>query len=173
MSDTRNDSTARTELRLTKAALVVILLGLCVVGRRTSTWPIITWPMYSATRKQVPPPVTHTVELRVIDETGRSHRVVPTDIIAKGRQEVAERAIVEAFDPDTPPFLIDAHRRYLAGVMRRKWPEARLLTIEGWRTEWAVDPFKLPPLDLSNPTRKFVIGSFTIEGNDSVKGAGR
>lgn len=157
---------ARNELRLTKLALLVILLGLCVVGRRTVGWPIITWPMYSASTKGVPPPVTFDVELRIIDDTNRALKLLPVDIILKGRQEVAERAIIEAFDPETAESLREAHRRYLGGVVLRRLPEAGTVIIEGWKIEWAVDPFKLPPLDLQNPSRQVMMGRFVVSRDD-------
>jgi hypothetical protein len=154
------------ELRLTKLALAIILLVMSVEGRRTSPWPIITWPMYSSSRKPVPAPTTFTVELRVVDEAGRMQKLTPTDIILRGRQEVAQRAMIEAFDPATPASLRDAHRRYLAGVVLRRLPDARTITVECWRTEWAVDPFNLPPLDRQDPIRSFAIGRFVVSSSD-------
>jgi hypothetical protein len=154
------------DLRLTKVSLALILLGMSVVGRRTSPWPIITWPMYSASRKPIPPPTTFEVELRAVDDTGRAHKLAPADIILAGREKVAARAIIEAFDPATPQPLRDAQRRYLAGVVLRRLPDARTVAIEGWRTEWEVDPFKLPPLDVHNPSRSFVFGRFVVSSSD-------
>ena len=149
------------QLQLTKAALLVILVGLCVVERRITAWPLVTWPMYCCSEKGFPPPSASAIELRVtVRAGGMQHKVTPLDILSKGRNGVVERAMQSAFD-DANTALRDANRTYLTKVVERILRAGPLDTVEGWRLEWAVDPLALPPLDRDHPVREVRLGGFS------------
>lgn len=163
------ERTARRDqiaLLLTKLSVILILLGFVVVKRRPDAWPIAPWTMYSRHTNQIPPPITSEVELRLIDASGQSHRLLPTDLIPAGRRTVITRVMREAFDPDLAQPQRDAQRQYLAGIVTRRLPDQTRIVVEGWRTEWAVDPFALPPLDMSNPARTVLLGRFEVTISD-------
>lgn len=52
-------------LRTIKISLLVFLLGICVVGKRKSTWPIVSWALYSeySARFRQPEPSVSVIEL--------------------------------------------------------------------------------------------------------------
>ena len=95
-------------------------------------WPVAPWTMYSRHTNTIPPPVASEVELRLIDGTGQVHRIVPTDLIPRGRRSVLARAMREAFDPAIPQPLRDGQRQYLATVVSRRFPEQTRMTVEAW-----------------------------------------
>jgi hypothetical protein len=119
--------------------------------------------MYGNRTSLAPPPITSEVTLRIVEEGGRTHRLSPVEIFPKGRQEVAERVMREAFDANMPELRREALQRYLEAVVRRRVPDTGTLTIEGWRTEWIVAPLALPPLDLAGPSARVNIGSFVAK----------
>lgn len=149
-------------LLLTKLALALILLGFAIVKRRPDAWPVAPWTMYSRHANRVPPALTSEVELRIIDASGTIHRLLPTDLIPRGRRTVIIRAIEEAFDPAISPELRNAQRQYLAGIIARRFPDQGRIAIEGWRMEWIVQPLELPPLDFANPARVAQFGRFDV-----------
>jgi hypothetical protein len=157
--DNRLHSTARRQLRLTKAALLVVLVGLCVVELRITAWPIVTWPMYGRRTTVFPLPSASAIELRVTVDR-RLHKLTQVDFFPMGRTSVAERAMQYAFD-DTDPSLRDLHRTYLVQVVKRILRTDELDTLEGWRLEWVVDPLALPPLDRARPIREVRLGGFS------------
>lgn len=159
-SDNRPHSTDQKQLQLIKIALLVILVGLCVVGRSIGAWPIITWPMYDRRTTSFPQPRASGIELRVTTRAGGVHKLTRVDFFPMGRTRVAERAMKSAFD-DSDPKLLHAYRTFLINVVQRVFPAEELDTIEGWRLEWTVDPLALPPLDRARPVREVRMGGFS------------
>lgn len=150
---------SRRELWITKAVLLIIVLGLCVVGKRIALWPIVTWPMYSAIMPEFPAAAACTIELRVVSSRAEIHTLAPSDLIQLDRAPVAEKIIKYAFG-DGDRALRDAHRVYLANLAKRVLSGVEVETIQGWRVCWEVDALALPPLDRSHPVQEVLLGSF-------------
>jgi hypothetical protein len=149
------------ELRRTKAALLIILLGIGVVGRRRAGWPITTWPMYSRRETTFPPSLASAVELRAISRAGEVYRLAPYYLFLRGTAAagIAQQAIELAF-VDGDRQRRKANRAYLTGVVADTLPGVDIAKIQGWRHEWTVEPLAQPPLDRNHPSREFMLGSF-------------
>lgn len=92
------DPASRRELWLTKVVLLIIVLSLCVVGKRMALWPIVTWPMYSARMPQFPAASACAIELRVVSSRAEIHKLAPSDLISIDRASVADKSLAYAFD---------------------------------------------------------------------------
>ena len=146
-------------LRRTQLALIVILLGLLVAGRRISLFPIMTWPMYSTRTTPYPGPLASRLELRVIDRATGSvvARLDPAELVSAERDEVVPAVIREAEGEgglDAAP----AHRAYLLHLARIALPGMELDSVEAVRTEWEVEPLGIPPLARDRPVRHTLRG---------------
>lgn len=154
-------------LRLTIFALALIVAGLCIVGKRTATWPIITWPMYSTRETPVPGPRADHVHMRIIDADGSSRRISSNDIFPMGRSGPARRLFVEAFEHPDPPRRA-LHGQYLADVVARShWAQAPF-TVEVWEYEWDVVPLELPPLEYDKPAQRRRVGAFKVAADGAI-----
>jgi hypothetical protein len=163
-SDDRVRSAARRQLQLAKIALLVILVGLCAVGRSIVAWPIITWPMYDRRTTSFPPPTASGIELRVTTPAGDVYKLARPDFFPMNRGRIAERVMQSAFNDANLP-LLHADRTYLLNVVKRILRADELNRIEGWRLEWAVNPLALPPLDRARPVREVRLGAFSTALN--------
>lgn len=149
----------RRELWIAKAVLLIMVFGLCVVGRRVALWPIVTWPMYSRRISEFPAASACAVELRVVNSMGDIHILAPSDLIPLDRAPVAEKIIKYAFG-DGDRALRDAHRVYLANLAKRALSGAEVETIQGWRVCWEVNPLVVPPLARRHPVQGVLLDSF-------------
>lgn len=109
-----SSSNARWALRLTKISLLILLLGVCVVGKRKSTWPVVSWALYSGytARFRPPEPAVSVTELRVYTPTGELQIVKPEQILTLPRDSLSHNIVAHAFD-DTDAGVRDESRRYL------------------------------------------------------------
>ena len=109
-----SNSNALKALQLTKISLLIFLLGIAIVGRRESTWPIVTWILYGgySARYRPPKPSVSAVELRAYAATGELHIVKPEQLLSVPYDSLSHSIVEQAFD-DADADLRDASRRYL------------------------------------------------------------
>lgn len=162
---------SRRELRVTKVVLLIIVLGLCVVGKRYALWPIVTWPMYSTLMPQLPAAACAT-ELRVVSSRAEMYKLAPSDLIPMDRAGDADKSLEVAFN-DSDHFSRDAYRVYLATLVRRALPDVEVETIQGWKVCWEVDPLAVPPLNRDRPVTETLLDSFTASPRASDPKGGR
>lgn len=167
--DSGSHASARRSLCLTKAALLLIGLGMLVAGKRISTWPIQTWPMYSTSTPTFPPPLAAMVELRVVDGDGDIQRLAPWDLFPFDGSEIAATIFEHAFEHRDQRSR-DADRTYLMELINRRRGGARAEVVQGWRLEWTVAPLAVPPLHRDAPTREVFLGSFSASHYNSARG---
>lgn len=146
---------------MTKAALAVMILGFCIVGRSALLWPIDTWPMYARFTAQFPGPLATEWELRAITREGRSLRLAPTDLLPYERVSALPRIVSAAFVELESPTR-EATRAWLTGVVERATRGATLERIEFWKVSWEVDALALPSLDVEAPLREIRQGSYRV-----------
>ncbi|MGF1478319.1 MAG: hypothetical protein ACFB4I_02340 [Cyanophyceae cyanobacterium] len=130
-----NNSNALKALQLTKISLLVFLLGVGVVGKRESTWPIVSWILYSgySARYRPPKPSVSAVELRAYTATGGSHLVKPEQLLFIPYDSLSHSIVEQAFDT-TDTDLRDASRKYLMrAVSRLIRANSNIETIQAWR----------------------------------------
>jgi hypothetical protein len=146
-------------LWLTKAALLVIVIGICVVGKRLTLWPIVAWPMYSTYAPKYPPPTAEIEQLRVVSETDEVYRFLPADLLSFERHKTVQRLIKEAFSDRAK------QRQTLTELVAHNLPGVEIKKIERWQLEWQVDPLALPPLERNRPDREIFLGSFNTRSD--------
>lgn len=158
-----SNSPAPIALHLTKISLLFFLLGLCIVGNRKSTWPIVSWSLYSgySARFRPPEPSVSDTELRVYTTTGELYVVEPEQILTMPRDSLSHSIVEKAFD-DTDVGVRDASRRYLmSAVSSLIAADSPIKTIQVWESSYQVEPLKVPPLQLQNPSAEVMLGSFS------------
>lgn len=156
-------------LQLIKISLAFFLLGICVVGRRETTWPMITWILYSggSPRFRPPEPSISIVELRAYTAAGDLHVVKPEQLLSIPYDSLSHDIVEQAFsDTDTP--VRDESRRYLAGAVSRLIDaDSEIQTIQAWNLSYQIDPLEVPPIQRQSPATEMMLGSFSKE--DSPK----
>lgn len=159
------NSNARQALRLTKIFLLIFLLGICVVGKGKSAWPIVSWALYSeySARFRPPEPSVSAIELRVYTTTGELHVVKPEQLLSVPRDSLAHKIVKHAFD-DADVSLRDASRRYLMrAVSNLVRANSEIKTIQAWNISYQVEPLAVPPIQLQAPTSQVMLDSFSRE----------
>lgn len=152
-------------LKLTKIFILIFSVGIFVVGRRETTWPIITWILYSgySDRFRSPKPSVSAVELRVYTATGERYTVKPERILSLPYDSLSHSIVAKAFD-DTDIEVRDASRNYLINAVSRFLDtDSEIQTIEAWEISYEVEPLKVPPLHKENPTQKIMLGNFSLQ----------
>ncbi len=153
-------------LQLTKISLLIILLGVSIVGKRESTWPIISWALYSgySARFSPPEPSVSVTELRVYTTAGNLDIVKPEHILTIPYDSLSHSIVENAFD-DSNVNHRDASRRYLMGAVLRFMDEenSQIKTIEAWNLSYQVKPLMVPPIQIQAPTSEVMLGSFSKE----------
>lgn len=165
-----NKSTALQTLRLTKITLLIFLLGICVVGKRKSTWPIVSWALYSeySARFRPPKPLVSATELRVYTTTGKLHIVRPEHILTVPRDSLSHEIVEHAFD-ESDISLRDASRKYLMNAVSKLIHEnlihenSEIKTIEAWEISYKVEPLAVPPIQLQYPISEVMLDRFAAE----------
>jgi hypothetical protein len=150
------------ELRTNLAILIVILLALCVVGRKTQFWPIMTWPMYSTLTSQFPTSEASIVELRVVTHDGQVLRITPRELFPKGHDKLSKWVIQDAFSGEVESRAL-ANRRWLASAVRDRFPHTDVKSVEGWKIVWDVNPLAIPPLNRDVPAQEVLLGTFPMD----------
>lgn len=152
-------------LQLTKISLLIIVLGICVVGKRESTWPIISWALYSgySARFRPPEPSVSATELRVYTTAGKLHIVKPEHILTIPYDSLSHDIVDNAFD-DTNVVHRNASRRYLMGAVSQFIGDnSQIKTIEAWNLSYQVKPLTVPPIEKESPITEVMLGSFSQE----------
>ena len=152
-------------LQLTKISLLIFLLGICLVGRQESTWPIVSWILYSgySERYRSPKPFVSAVELRAYNATGKLHIVKPEQLLSIPYDSLSHSIVEQAFD-DADADLRDASRRYLMrAVSNLIRANSEIKTIQAWKLTYAVEPLAVPPIQRQVPTAEVMLGSFSEE----------
>ncbi len=162
-SENNSNSNSLLTLRLTKISLIFFLLGISIVGRRESTWPITTWVLYSeyTDRFRPPKPSVSTIELKVFTTAGELYTVKPENILSIPYDSLSFYIVKHALD-DNDISIRDDSRRYLLRAIAKLIPkDSEIETIEAWNVSYRVEPLKVPPLQLQAPTDKVMLGSFS------------
>lgn len=158
-------SSALQALRLTKIFLLIFLLGVCIVGKRKTTWPIVSWALYSGytARFRPPEPSVTMTELRVTTTTGNSLIVKPEDILTLPRDSLSHNIVEHAFD-DTDISVRNESRRYLVrAVSNFLGKNSKIRTIQAWQLSYSVEPLAVPPIQMQTPATETMLGSFSAE----------
>ncbi|MDJ0843611.1 hypothetical protein [Crocosphaera sp.] len=158
MDNTRHNNI----LKITKIALFLFILGLPIVAKRITTWPIMTWAVYSTYSKGFPDSTASIVEVRVHSKSGESYVLKPSDIMPRGRTRIAKAVLNYAFESDDPN-LATANRTYLAQTIPRILNRTDIESVEYWQITWDVFPLNVPPLDRDKPSSENLLGSFMID----------
>lgn len=151
-------------LRAIKIALLVFLLGMFVVNKRKSTWPIVSWALYSeySTRFQPPKPTALDLELRVYTAKGKRHIINPEQVLTTPRDSLSHDIIERAFT--APPAKTEARmasRRYLVKALSQHLQIDGIKTVQVWEMSYKVTPLSVPPFDREQPSRTVMLGSFS------------
>ncbi|GEM_PF-2333914 len=152
-------------LRLIKIFLLILVLGICVVGKRKSTWPIVSWALYSgySARFRPPEPSVSAIELRVYTTTGDLHLVKPEHVLTLPRDSLSHKIVEQAFD-NANVRVRDASRRYLMrAVSNLVHTNSEIQTIQAWKLSYQVEPLEVPPIQLQAPTSEVMVDSFSRE----------
>ena len=160
-----NKANALRALKLIKIYLVIFLIGICVVGKTKSTWPMISWALYSgySARFRPPEPSVSAVELRVYTETGEMYVVKPEHILTFPRDSLSHKIVEQAFS-STDIDSQNASRKYLLrAVSRLIEPNSEIKSIQAWKKTYQIEPLTVPPIQLKNPTTEVMLGSFSDE----------
>ena len=150
-------------LRLIKIYLLIFLIGICVVGKRKSTWPMVSWALYSeySARFRPPEPSVSAVELRVYTETGELYTVKPEQILTLPRDSLSHKIVERAFD-DSDVSLRDASRKYLLrAVSSLIDANSEIKSIQAWSKSYQIEPLTVPPIQLQSPATEVMLGSFS------------
>lgn len=165
VSEHTGKSNSLKALRIIKISLLVVMLGICVVGKRKSTWPLVSWALYSeySARFKPPEPSASAIELRVRTTTGDTHVIKPERVIYITRDSLAHDIVQQAFN-DEDLSLRDASRRYLIGAISKSIPKnSKIETIQAWKLAYRVEPLEVPPIQVENPASEVMLDSFSTE----------
>ena len=152
-------------LNLIKIYLLIFLIGICVVGKTKSTWPMVSWALYSeySARFRPPEPSVSAVELRVYTETGEMYVVKPEQILTLPRDSLSHKIVEQAFS-NTDVNSQDASRKYLLrAVSSLIDANSQIRSIQAWKKTYQIEPLTVPPIQLQKPTTEVILGSFSQE----------
>lgn len=161
-SDDKDHLNSKWALRITKLLLLFFLAGICVVGKRKSTWPIITWSLYSTYRERFhyPRSTTSIRQLKVVTNNGEVYIFTSSNLISQPRDGLSSRLIDNAFD-HTDMKNRDATRDYLTIIIHNHLPEGSSIDyIEGEELYWQTSPLESPPIQRNSPSKKKTLGKF-------------
>ena len=160
-----NNVNAIRALQLTKIYLLIFLVGICVVGKTKSTWPMISWALYSdySARFRPPEPSVSAVELKVYTETGELYVVKPQHILTFPRDSLSHKIVAQAFN-NTNINTRDASRKYLLrAVSNLIDANSQIKSIQARKKTYQIEPLTVPPIQLQTPTTEVMLGSFSQE----------
>lgn len=149
-------------LLLVKAALVLILIGMIIVGRRNGIWPVINWPMY-ARLFEMPKPVASELRLDLVMADGQRKPFMMREIAPIGEHK-AVAAMVHCTQTTEDPSVQERCSRSIEALARRKVaPDRAIRAIEMWEVQWDIDVLALPPLDRNHPDKQRLIGRLYLQ----------
>ena len=160
-----SNANPKRALQLTKIYLLLFLIGICVVGKTKSTWPMISWALYSgySARFRPPEPSVSAVELRVYTETGELYVVKPEHILTFPRDSLSHKIVEQAFS-NTDLNSQNASRKYLLRAVSSSIDaNSEIKSIQAWKKTYQIEPLTVPPIQLKNPTTEVMLGSFSDE----------
>ena len=158
-----NKANALRALKLIKIYLLLFLIGICIVGKTKSTWPMISWALYSeySARFRPPEPSVAAVELRVYTETGKMYVVKPEHILTLPRDSLSHKIVEQAFN-NSDLVLRDASRKYLLrAVSSLIDANSEIKSIQAWSKSYQIEPLTVPPIKLQTPATEVMLGSFS------------
>lgn len=160
--DRKLDDETSKYLGWVKIIFIVFLLGLLVVGKRITFWPLVNWPMYSDWRTEFPAASKSITELRVTHENGSVQKLLPSDILPFDRKNVAEMLIEKAFVKEDNQSR-QSSRVAIKEILEKDKRFTDIQAIEAWQVRWNVSPLKVPPLERNSPEEKILIGAFEFK----------
>jgi len=162
-----SNSQSEQALLLIKISLVICLLGVAVVARRESGWPIISWILYSgySERYQPPKPSVSEIELRIYTDAGDVHIVKPEQILSIPYDSLSYSIVKQAFnEKDKDVSVRDASRKYLMqAISEFISTDSKIQTIEAWELSYQVEPLEVPPIEKNHPTSEVMLNRFSRE----------
>lgn len=145
-------------LRAMQVLLLVTIVALAAAGRDEDYWPVVTWPVYSLARPEVPGPTVTYPAVRVALADGETFTLRFEELVAPSRWKVVEFAVRYSTEPDDAlswdAETRSAWRAYLATLVRRVFEGREVAEASIWQIEWAVDPWQVPPLERDRPLRE-------------------
>jgi hypothetical protein len=141
------------------------LLSFCFIGKQEATWPLVSWVLYSgySPRFRTPEPSVSAIELRVYTTTGELHVVKPEQILSLPYDSLSHNIVEQAFY-NTDIEIRDASRKYLIDAVARFInASSEIESIQAWQLSYQTEPYKVPPIQIQNPTEEVMIGSFSQE----------
>lgn len=157
-----NNKEDKNSLMIMKITLFILILGIAIVGKRQTTWPIITWSVYSTYSKGFPDSKTEALELRVYSKSSDLYVLNPSDIMPRGRVRISQEILQYAFESYNSN-LTNENRVYLAQTIPRILKDIDIESIECWKLIWKVSPLSVPPLHREYPDKEILLGSFLID----------
>lgn len=151
-------------LRIIKISLLIFLLGMCVVNKRKSTWPIVSWALYSeySARFRSPQPTVTDWELKVFTAGGQEHIVKPEHILTVPRDSLSYDIVEQAFS-GTDEVVKTESRQYLVRSLNHLLrPDTNIERVQAWETTYAISPLSVPPYQSTAPTKTVMLGSFSL-----------
>jgi hypothetical protein len=136
-------------MRAAQFALACLFAALVMVRASERYWPIVAWPVY---RHIVPAPLPETadrLDVRVVTAAGERWLSVPDLIEDSRRDHLIEALAGAAADPDAGRRARD--RDYVLVLTTRAVRGVSVDTVEIWRTRWAVDGNRVPPIATDSP----------------------
>jgi hypothetical protein len=118
--------------------------------------------MYATNTPSLPPSIASRFEFRVVETDGTSHLISLGDLIPAGWLKPMQRVLRSAYQ-DSQPEQRDSSRVYIVRMLTQSIPVARIARIEGWRRDWACDPYASPPVKYDKPLRDVKLGAFDID----------
>jgi len=162
MPESRQRLGERKKLWIMKVAVILIILSFCVVGRGRRYWPFVNWTMFSAKTLDYPPDKVSAYMYRIIDHAGQVYRLEPWTLMPFSRyaqvRSVTRRAIEEKH-----PRKRERYRVYLSRLVSHALPKITPKTIQVFRLTWPVDPLRVPPFDIKNPSKEVLLASLTVQ----------
>jgi hypothetical protein len=141
--------------------LTLILLALCLVGRKMHFWPIVTWPVYSTRTTRFPESAATYVDLYVVAANGECSRVSAAELFPMGRRKPFELAVQDSFE-SADAYRQAVNRRWLATVLQDHFSDRNLTAVEAWRVAWDVKTLEVPPSRRGRPRESVLLGSFVM-----------
>ncbi len=140
-------------LRTMQILLVAMIVALAAAGRDEDIWPVVTWPVYSLMRPEVPGPTVTYPVIRVALADGDTRTFRSEDLIEHSRSPVVDLAVEQSLAPDDTETR-RAWRDYLATLVLRVFAGRDVVEASVWQITWAVDPWEVPPLERDAPLRE-------------------
>lgn len=172
MQQTKGDSLPKNatqsemlSLNIIKISLALFLIALCIVGKRKTTWPLITWTLYSTYGEsfQFPSQTASTVELRAFLSSGEVLTVRPETLITQTRENLSKRILNNVISQSNSE-VGNSTQSYILSIFQEKiGGDVEIEFVEVWEISYEVYPLKIPPLERDAPSKMIYLGSFSVK----------